>query len=86
MAPWILGDKFDTVYPHQGSMKALWEMKWKFPVRLYPPKHKRRHTNRHQCTKSIYPFHDGSLEDFEPIFEKLIAVSTLSSSFHQSQY
>ncbi|OGE56803.1 hypothetical protein PENARI_c002G00640 [Penicillium arizonense] len=56
MAPWILGDKFDTVYPHQGSMKALWEMKWKFP-----------------CTKSIYPFHDGSLEDFEPIFEKLIA-------------
>ncbi|KAJ5795177.1 hypothetical protein N7457_001776 [Penicillium paradoxum] len=56
MTRWILGDKFDTVYPHQGSIKALWEKKWKFP-----------------CTKSIYPFHDGSLEDFEPIFEKLIA-------------
>lgn len=27
-----------------------------------------------QCSKSIYPFHDGSLEDFEPVFEKLIAV------------
>ncbi|KAJ5343982.1 hypothetical protein MYU51_002041 [Penicillium brevicompactum] len=56
MVNWILGDKFDTVYPHQGSIKALWEKKWKFP-----------------CTKSIYPFHDGSVEDFEPIFEKLIA-------------
>lgn len=28
-----------------------------------------------QATKSIYPFHDGALEDFEPVFEKLIAVS-----------
>lgn len=28
-----------------------------------------------QATKSIYPFHDGSVEDFEPIFQKLIAVS-----------
>jgi hypothetical protein len=27
------------------------------------------------CTKSVYPFHDGKFEDFEPVFEKLIAVS-----------
>ncbi|KAF7943023.1 hypothetical protein EAE96_010969 [Botrytis aclada] len=25
------------------------------------------------CTKSVYPFHDGKFEDFEPIFEHLIA-------------
>ncbi|KAJ5836947.1 hypothetical protein N7447_002973 [Penicillium robsamsonii] len=56
MVPWILGDKFDTVYPHQGSIKVLWESKWKFCA-----------------TKSIYPFHDGSVEDFEPVFQKLIA-------------
>ncbi|GAB1312369.1 Pigment biosynthesis protein Ayg1 [Madurella fahalii] len=24
------------------------------------------------CTKSVYPFHDGAYEDFEPIFEHLI--------------
>ncbi|KAJ5281737.1 hypothetical protein N7478_007109 [Penicillium angulare] len=56
MVNWILGDRFDTVYPHKGSIKALWESKWKF------------------CSqKSIYPFHDGEFEDFEPIFEELIA-------------
>lgn len=26
-----------------------------------------------QCSKSIYPFHDGLIDDFEPIFEKLMA-------------
>ncbi|KAJ5689248.1 Heptaketide hydrolyase ayg1 [Penicillium macrosclerotiorum] len=56
MTPWILGDRFNTVYPHKGSIKALWETKWKFC-----------------CQKSIYPFHDGSIEDFEPIFDTLIA-------------
>jgi len=25
-----------------------------------------------QCTKSLYPFHDGAYEDFAPIFEELI--------------
>ncbi|KAH8702102.1 conidial pigment biosynthesis protein Ayg1 [Talaromyces proteolyticus] len=25
------------------------------------------------CQKSVYPFHDGAFEDFEPIFEKLIS-------------
>ena len=29
-----------------------------------------------QCTKSIYPFHDGKYEDFEPIFEQLIKVGS----------
>ncbi|KAL4878336.1 Alpha/Beta hydrolase protein [Aspergillus karnatakaensis] len=53
---WILGDKFDTVYPHKGSIKALWETKW-----------------RAACEKSVYPFHDGRIEDFEPIFKKLIS-------------
>ncbi|BCR99487.1 2,6-dihydropseudooxynicotine hydrolase [Aspergillus awamori] len=55
MAPWILGEKFNTVYPHKGSIKALWETKWKFA-----------------CEKSVYPFHDGAIEDFRPIFQKLI--------------
>jgi hypothetical protein len=28
-----------------------------------------------QCTKSVYPFHDGKFEDFDPVFKYLIAVS-----------
>lgn len=30
---WILGDKFDTVYGHQGSIEKLWQTRWKFVVR-----------------------------------------------------
>lgn len=35
---WILGDKFDQVYPHLGSISALWHNKWKIPCErsLYP--------------------------------------------------
>lgn len=35
---WILGDKFDQVYPHLGSIDNLWTKKWKFPCErsLYP--------------------------------------------------
>ncbi|KAE8330220.1 Alpha/Beta hydrolase protein [Aspergillus sergii] len=56
MPNWILGNKFDTIYPHKGSIKTLWETRWKFA-----------------CQKGVYPFHDGSYEDFEPIFQKLIS-------------
>ncbi|KAL1997204.1 hypothetical protein VTN49DRAFT_7351 [Thermomyces lanuginosus] len=56
MEKWIMGDKFSEIYPHKGSIKNLWELKWKFA-----------------CQKSVYPFHDGAYEDFEPIFRKLIA-------------
>ncbi|EAL94052.1 heptaketide hydrolyase ayg1 [Aspergillus fumigatus Af293] len=56
MPRWILGDKFDTVFPHKGSLKVLWESRWKSA-----------------CSKSVYPFHDGSIEDFEPIFNHLIS-------------
>ncbi|KAL3440210.1 Alpha/Beta hydrolase protein [Aspergillus insuetus] len=52
---WILGDKFDRVFPHKGSIRVLWETKWKFA-----------------CEKSVYPFHDGNIQDFAPIFEHLI--------------
>jgi hypothetical protein len=53
---WILGDKFDQVYPHLEGIQALWEKKWAFP-----------------CSKSLYPFHDGKFEDFEPVFKTLIS-------------
>lgn len=35
---WILGDKFEQVYPHLGSIDNLWNKKWKFPCErsLYP--------------------------------------------------
>ncbi|KAL4892276.1 Alpha/Beta hydrolase protein [Aspergillus ambiguus] len=56
MSQWILGKKFKTVYPHKGSLKVLWETKWKFA-----------------CEKAVYPFHDGCIEDFEPIFNDLIS-------------
>lgn len=39
MAPWILGEKFNTVYPHKGSIKALWETKWKFAVSFAGGRH-----------------------------------------------
>lgn len=29
MDEWILGEKFNTVYPHHGSIQSLWEKKWK---------------------------------------------------------
>ncbi|THV88146.1 alpha/beta-hydrolase [Aureobasidium pullulans] len=53
---WILGDKFDQVYPHLEGIQSLWEKKWAFP-----------------CSKSLYPFHDGKFEDFEPVFKTLIS-------------
>jgi hypothetical protein len=53
---WILGDKFDQVYPHLEGIQALWEKKWAFP-----------------CSKSLYPFHDGKSQDFEPVFKTLIS-------------
>jgi hypothetical protein len=56
MTNWILGDLFTKDYGHRGSIKKLWEMRWKMP-----------------CQRAVYPFHDGKFEDFEPIFEHLIA-------------
>ena len=35
----------------------------------------RRKLNWQQCEKGVYPFHDGKLEDFEPVFEDLIKVN-----------
>lgn len=32
---WILGEKFNTVYPHKGSIKVLWESRWKFAVCIF---------------------------------------------------
>lgn len=34
MPQWILGDRFESTYPHKGSIKTLWESKWKFCVCL----------------------------------------------------
>lgn len=62
---WILGEKFNTVYPHKGSIKVLWETRWKLA-----------------CEKSIYPFHDGCIEDFEHIFQYLIAVCLVQPVIH----
>lgn len=39
-----------------------------------------------QCKIGVYPFHDGSIEDFEPVFDYLIKVCTCSVADHpQSQ-
>ncbi|KAK3337528.1 Alpha/Beta hydrolase protein [Cercophora scortea] len=69
---WIMGaEAFEARMPHHDGIQALWETKWKFPklssiMMITPTK------NHLQCTKSVYPFHDGQLEDFEPIFDHLI--------------
>lgn len=32
---WLMGSEaFERVMPHHAGIKALWETKWKFPVRL----------------------------------------------------
>lgn len=31
-------------------------------------------TGSSQCSISVYPFHDGKFEDFEPVFQDLINV------------
>jgi hypothetical protein len=56
-------------------------------LRTSLPNKKRRKLTQiiDQATKSIYPFHDGSLEDFEPVFQKLIAVSIPKHNTSQPQ-
>lgn len=44
MSKWMMGDRFDTVYPHKGSIKALWETKWKFCVSSLPFLYRRLYT------------------------------------------
>lgn len=57
MVNWILEQHglFTKDFGHHGSIKTLWETRWKFP-----------------CSLGVYPFHDGKLEDFQPIFDFLI--------------
>lgn len=33
--------------------------------------------NSRKCSMAIYPFFDGKLEDFDPVFTELIKVRTL---------
>ena len=73
---WILGDKFDQVYPHLESIDALWYKKWKFPCErsLYPCKTllPTIHQRKHALLTVYISVHDGKYEDFAPIFETLI--------------
>jgi len=76
---WILGDKFDQVYPHLGSIDNLWYKKWKFPCErsLYP-----FHDGKYEDFAPIFEtliqkgIHDGySVEytkEFLPTCEKLV--------------
>src|SRR3978361_819764 len=70
---WIMGEKFESKMPHHNGIKELWETKWKFPVSAKTLLAFGTYTK--QCTKSVYPFHDGKNEDFAPVFEHLIKVS-----------
>jgi hypothetical protein len=50
---WILGEKFDQVYPHLESIDALWYKKWKFPCErsLYPCKRAISHARNYHTAK-----------------------------------
>ncbi|KAK5278613.1 hypothetical protein LTR16_008422, partial [Cryomyces antarcticus] len=37
MVNWILGDLFLKDFGHQGSIKTLWETRWKFPFEDFEP-------------------------------------------------
>jgi len=77
---WILGDKFDQVYPHLESIDALWNKKWKFPCErsLYP-----FHDGKYGDFAPIFEtlikkgIHDGYSEEytreFLPTCERLAA-------------
>ena len=76
---WILGDKFNQVYPHLESIDALWNKKWKFPCErsLYP-----FHDGKYEDFAPIFEtlikkqIHDGySIEytkEFIPTAEELV--------------
>ncbi|WPH00357.1 Hypothetical protein R9X50_00318400 [Acrodontium crateriforme] len=76
---WILGDKFDQVYPHLSSIDNLWLKKWKFPCErsLYP-----FHDGLYQDFAPIFEtliskgIHDGYTDDytreFLPTCERLV--------------
>ena len=76
---WILGDKFNQVYPHLESIDALWNKKWKFPCErsLYP-----FHDGKYEDFAPIFEtlikkqIHDGySVEytkEFIPTAEELV--------------
>ena len=84
---WILGDKFDQVYPHLGSIDNLWLKKWKFPCErsLYP-----FHDGKYEDFAPIFEtlmqkgIHDGySVEytaEFLPTCEDLVKRADIMAS------
>lgn len=68
---WILGDKFDQVYPHLGSIDNLWLKKWKFPCErsLYP-----FHDGKYEDFAPIFDslirqgIHDGYTDEYTSQF------------------
>lgn len=75
---WILGDLFDKDYGHAGSIKNLWEMRWKLPCRrgVYP-----FHDGKFEDFEPIFntlitnnindPYTDDYTNAFLPTAEKL---------------
>lgn len=60
---------------HHESFQQLWETKWKGPVCQQGPI--RPFTANHQqCAMGVYPFMFGSITDFQPVVDAIIAVST----------
>lgn len=68
---WILGDKFEQVYPHLGSIDNLWNKKWKFPCErsLYP-----FHDGQYEDFAPIFEtlikegIHDGYTDEYTQVF------------------
>ncbi|KAF2716996.1 alpha/beta-hydrolase [Polychaeton citri CBS 116435] len=68
---WILGEKFDQVYPHLGSIDNLWIKKWKFPCErsLYP-----FHDGKYEDFAPIFEtlikkgIHDGYTDEYTTEF------------------
>lgn len=77
---WILGDKFDEIYPHLGSINNLWHKKWKFPCErsLYP-----FHDGKYEDFAPIFEtlvakeIHDGYTDaytrEFQSTADRLVA-------------
>lgn len=79
---WLLGDKFDQVYPHLGSINNLWHKKWKFPCEraLYP-----FHDGKYEDFEPIFEalmeksihggYTDAYTQEFVPTAERLVTAA-----------
>lgn len=70
---YFIQDQLHLKAPHHESFEQLWATKWKAPVCIQSSPCASS-INTWQCSKGVYPFMFGAIQDFEPIVKKLTEV------------